>query len=377
MEEKSVIKINSFLPMTTQIEGKASQVQSEVNKEEKIYNSQVKLFGFIPVKNVNIRVVKEKTVIPCGNPFGVKIFTEGAVVVKVSGIKTEDGIVNPAKNAGLKKGDIILKINNTSINCNEDIAKIVENSGGQALILEVRRNNSNLKLNFSPCKCSEDGFYRAGIWVRDSSAGIGTMTFYDPESLIFVGLGHGICDSDTGNIMPLKHGEIVKATISGITRGEKGIPGELKGYFSSSEILGNLDANAECGVYGRLKNFKPENKRMKIALKQQIKTGPAKIICTIFENTQKEYDINIKEVNYKEDSPTKNMIIEITDEELLRETGGIVQGMSGSPIIQNDKLIGAVTHVFLNDPSKGYGIFAENMLDQIQIIYGTLYKNAT
>ena len=201
------------------------------------------------------------------------------------------------------------------------------------------------------------------MWVRDSTAGIGTLTFYDQKSQCFGGLGHGICDADTYELMPLRTGDILPVTISGVTKGMRGTPGELRGYFSDDEAIGSLGANTSCGVFGMLEQ-EPVGTVTQIGLKQSVQTGEVQILTTIDNEGPKYYSAVLESINYHGDQEGKNFVLRITDSKLLEKTGGIVQGMSGSPIIQNGKLIGAVTHVFVNDPTRGYGIFAENMLNQ-------------
>jgi stage IV sporulation protein B len=375
-ENSETVEINNIFPLRLDFVSPEGNSVEIYKNDGKHYNTHLKLFNLIPIKDVNINLVNKKQVVPCGTPFGIKIFTEGVVVIGTSNIKINGTNVNPARDAGLKRGDVITKINGKDVNSNEDISNMVENSAGGTLDISVRRNNIIFSTKLLPCKTTETGQYKAGVWVRDSSAGIGTMTFFDPESKFFVGLGHGICDIDTGDLLPLKHGEIVKATINGVNKGEKGKIGELRGYFNN-EHIGNLYANVNSGIYGRAKQNYTDNEAIPIAMKQQVKRGPAKIISTIDEHTQRYFDVEIKEVNYHEDYPTKNIIIEITDENLVNQTGGIVQGMSGSPIIQNGMIVGAITHVFVNDPCKGYAIFAENMLEKLNSIYNFINKKAS
>ena len=200
---------------------------------------------------------------------------------------------------------------------------------------------------------------------RDSTAGIGTVTFYNPENGLFGGLGHGICDVDTNSLMPMKNGDIVPVTISGVTKGQKGAAGELRGYFSSNQAIGNLFINSDEGVYGQLDASPVEQQALPVAMKQEVKEGPAQILTTVADGEPQYYNVTIESIEYKNSSRVKNLVVLVTDEVLLEKTGGIVQGMSGSPIIQNGKIVGAVTHVFLNDPTRGYGIFAENMVENL------------
>lgn len=365
----------SVLPITAKTEINKDLVETESNIHKcKRCSANIRLLNVIPIKNVNVNLVEEKELIPCGTPFGVKIFTQGVMIIGLSDIKTDDGVFNPAKSAGIKKGDIILNINGKEVLSNEDILKIVEESNGQSINLNIRRSNLVFEVNLSPVKSSSDQMYKIGLWVRDSSAGIGTMTFFDPASNCFAGLGHGICDIDTGELLPLSHGDIMKASINGVIKGEKGSPGELKGAFSNNEVIGNLRSNSFAGVYGELKCCPIQNELLPIAMKQQVKIGKAKILTTISSDTPRYYNIEITSINYNENAPSKNMVILITDEELIETTGGIVQGMSGSPIIQNGKIVAAVTHVFVNEPTKGYAIFIENMLSFSNSLYSAEQK---
>lgn len=333
------------------------------SKENSGYQAQVMLFDTIPVKTVEVSVVEETHVIPCGTPFGIKMLTNGVVIVGTTEIMANKKNENPAEKAGLKIGDIITKINGIEVNQNEEVAAIIEKSQGSPLNFEVKRGEETFSTQLQPVKSDVDASWKGGIWVRDSTAGIGTMTFYNPKTGTFGGLGHGICDVDTAELMPLGKGDIVPVTISGIVKGERGKAGELRGYFNSDTPVGTLYANVEAGVYGTLNSVPVNNETMKLAMKQEIKTGPAQILTTIDENGPQYYDIQIESIDYKGQAQSKNMVIRVTDPELLEKTGGIIQGMSGSPIIQDNMLVGAVTHVFVNDPTCGYGIFAENMME--------------
>lgn len=325
------------------------------------YTASLKLFGLFPVKDVAVQVVDTPVVVPCGTPFGIKMFTDGVLVVGMSAVDTPSGSYNPAKSAGIKIGDVIVTINGETVTTTEQVATLVENSGGKAMTFQIRRDNITFDVKFVPAKSVNENRWKAGMWVRDSSAGIGTLTFYDPNSKTFGGLGHAVCDVDTGEIIPISSGEIVPARIYSVNRGVSGTPGELRGGFEVG-TLGTLDINGETGVYGTLQHLPNAIGTMPVAMKQQVKSGAAQVLTTIDGTTPKLYDIEIDQVRYNDSSPTRNMVIVIKDPELLEKTGGIVQGMSGSPIIQDGKLVGAVTHVFVNDPTKGFAIFAENML---------------
>lgn len=333
----------------------------------KSYKAKLMLYRVIPIKTVNVDVVKETLLVPCGTPFGIKMFTNGVVVVGVADIKTSSGTVNPAAVAGLKVGDIITEVDGRKVNTNAEIIDMVTDSEGHSLTFTVSRDGQVFTTAVQPVKSEIDSQYKAGVWVRDSTAGIGTLTFYNPVTKCFAGLGHGVCDTDTNELMPLLNGDIVPVTISGITKGEKGSPGELRGYFSTDTAMGTLEANVPAGVYGTM-NTAPKGEALEVAMKQEIKAGPVKILSTIDGGRPQYFTAEIEKIDYRENVQSKNMVLHITDEKLLNITGGIVQGMSGSPIIQNEKIIGAVTHVFVNDPTRGYGIFAENMLSVSQSV---------
>ena len=323
------------------------------------------MLGIIPIKQIDLKIVAEKEVTVSGMPFGIKLFTKGVLVVGTGEVEAWDSVVNPGDNAGILLGDIIVSIDGKAVNSNEETAKVIEQCGGRPLAIHCIRNGVAMDFVLQPVKSTLDDRYKAGLWVRDSTAGIGTMTFIDPVTGIYGGLGHGVCDVDTGKLMPMSNGEIVPVKICGITKGLSGSAGELLGFFSDSKRIGSLDDNTISGVYGHLEAPNTLGKRVKLAYKQEIVKGKAQILSTISGEEARFYDVSIVHVNYDKENPSKNMVIRITDPELLKLTGGIVQGMSGSPILQNGKLVGAVTHVFVNDPTSGYGIFAENMLAQI------------
>ena len=339
--------------------GKAKEVFS---RNDNSFSAKAKLLGILPLKEVSVTVSDEKIVTVCGTPFGVKMFTDGVLVVDFSEIETENGRRCPASESGLLEGDLIKAINKTDVFRNEDVAEIIEKSEGKELSFSVLRNGKAMEISLIPEMLKDQSGYKAGFWVRDSSAGIGTLTFYDPEDLSFAGLGHAVCDIDTGTVLPFSSGEIVPAAITKIKKGVSGAPGELGGAFIGKDDLGTVKINNETGLYGTLE-YTIEGIEMPVAHKQDIYEGSAVILSTVEGTEAEEYDILIEKIALSDDSLTKNMVIKVVDEELIEATGGIVQGMSGSPIIQDGKLIGAVTHVFVNDPTKGYGIFAENMLE--------------
>lgn len=261
-------------------------------------------------------------------------------------------------------GDIIVSIDGLKVESNSDVSEIIKESEGKKLLFKIKRNGIILEKTVNGVLAGDDSGYKIGLWVRDSSAGIGTLTFYNPSNGIICGLGHAICDADTGELIPLNHGEFVGAEIIGVTKGGSNSPGELKGRFTGT-TLGSIIHNSVTGVYAKrssdLSSFTGEY--LPIANKQEIKTGNALIYTTVDDSAPAFYKCKIEKIHFNDRSLTQNIVVEITDQSLIEKTGGIVQGMSGSPIIQNGKLIGAVTHVFLNNSKKGYAIFAENMLN--------------
>ncbi len=324
------------------------------------YKSHITALKVIPIKELKINVTKRRYVGLGGDVFGIKLYTKGIIVVSIDSVTTSSGSKDPAVKAGLKCGDIITHINGEAATSSTQLTESVEQSQGQTLKLNIDRNGEKLELTLRP-EMSVNGGYKAGIWVRDSSAGIGTVTFYDDASGKFAGLGHGVCDVDTGKIMPLNNGEAVRARVNGFYKSSAGNPGELCGVFSDI-ALGSLRVNCETGVYGDL--LQPSGaKTVPVALESEVKLGAAQMITTIDGNGPQYYDIEITKIYPSSDLSSRNMIIKVTDAELIEKTGGIVQGMSGSPIVQNSMLVGAVTHVFVNDPTQGYGIFSDRMLD--------------
>lgn len=326
------------------------------------FRMDLKLLGLINIKPVSVQVVDRRVVALCGTPFGIKMVTDGVMVVGTGAVTDcNSRAVSPAQTAGIQEGDIILSINGEKISSKKQLTKLVESSAGQPLSLVVRRGEQLTSLHLSPVRSSLDNSYHLGLWVRDSSAGIGTMTFYDPNNGCFAGLGHAICDVDTGQLMPLSQGEIVEASIIGVHAGKSGSPGQLQGAFVANRSIGSLYTNSYNGVYGRLMNQPVDAQTIPMAQCQEVRQGPVKILTTVSGQKPQLFDACIEKLSLSQDEPTKNMVLRITDPDLLELSGGIVQGMSGSPIIQDGMLVGAVTHVFVNDPTRGYGIFAENM----------------
>ena len=310
--------------------------------------------GVFPVKTVSVLTVSPDEVICCGTPFGIRMKIDGVLVAEVA--VPEGSARNPGRDAGLTAGDIIISADGEQLRSADRLSEIF--AQGQPVTLQVRRLGETFTTRLIPEYRASEGRYRSGLWVRDSAAGIGTMTFYTPDGG-FAGLGHAICDPATGEILPLAGGEITRAVVNSITPGAAGSPGELTGTLLPATI-GEMTQNSAAGVYGRL--FAPlDGKPILPAMRNEVVTGPAYIMCAPEGGEPRYYEIEIERL-HPSDADGKNMVIRVTDPELLELTNGIVQGMSGSPIIQNGKLVGAVTHVFVNYPEKGYGIFADTML---------------
>ena len=325
------------------------------------YNADLTIAGIVPVKTVRAQVVERRVVQVCGTPFGIKMFANGAMVVGFSDIYTSTGYQNPAKTAGLRMGDVITSIAGRDTKTNEDVAAALQGLAGAPAEVVYVRDGVEKSVLLTAVKDSTTDSWRTGMWVRDSSAGIGTLTFVDNTTGTFAGLGHSIHDVDTGTTISLLKGEIVPVEITGAVAGSAGSPGELKGRFLTSVPTGTITVNGETGVYGSVKSYM-KGIEAEVALAQEVNTGDAEIITTIEGQEPKRYTAVIEKIALSSDNPNRNMVVRVTDPRLLTATGGIVQGMSGSPILQDGRLVGAVTHVLVNDPTRGYGIFAENMV---------------
>ncbi len=362
MVEGTQFNVNCQVPITVNFESAKPSQKNLFEENTQNYKANFKLLGVFPVSSANVSVIDEMSVKVLGTPFGVKIYTDGVLVVGMDAVDGKEGNINPAEESGIKLGDTILSINGQKVASNEDVYNIVSSSEGKELKVKIRREEKEKTVKIKPIFSKSAGIYRIGVWVRDSTAGIGTLTFYSPATNIVCGLGHGICDNDTEKLMSVSSGEIVKAEIVSTVKGMVGSPGELKGKLTETTI-GTLVLNSETGVYSECEYNYGNNFLLNVAMKQEIKNGPAYIYTTIDGEQPQNYTCEIEVRPNHESDSTHNMIVTITDERLIDKTGGIAQGMSGSPIIQNGKLIGAVTHVFVNDAKKGYGIFAENMLE--------------
>lgn len=330
--------------------------------ENNEYTATLRLFDMIPLKTATVNVVERVSLEPGGTPFGVKLFTEGVVVIGFGDVATAHGSVCPAREAGIEKGDIVITVDGKRVTGNADLSSIVASSEGGRLEITLTRDGEKRTIYVSPANAKDGSGFKIGMWVRDSSAGIGTLTYYNPETDTVAGLGHGVTDADAEIVLPVQKGELVAVTVTGVDKGQVGAPGELKGSFHNERPFASLCYNCPSGVFGRVTAERESPTLLPIALKQEIVRGEAQILCTVEGDEPKYYSAEILSVNLSEKALTQNIVLKVTDRELLEKTGGIVQGMSGSPIIQNGRIVGAVTHVFVNDPTRGYGIFIENML---------------
>lgn len=355
------IRVNNLYTVTYRQSG----LEKDMNTAEKKgrYDVSVSLFNAIPIKNSSLTVSDRHYVVPSGEIFGLRLFTEGVLIIKTETVDTPEGNVSPCDMAGLKKGDVILKVDGKDVVSSNALSETLSRGDKTVFNVEYERNGKKHSTVLNTYYSVSQSKYKAGMWIRDSAAGIGTMSFYDPLTGNFAGLGHGVCDIDTGEMLPFSNGDIVSARITGCYKGQKGKAGELCGVFSQKTI-GVLLSNNSKGVYGVLSEPGSRNSAIPIALKREVKEGKAEIISTVDESLPCRYEVEISNINFTS-GENKNMVIKITDEKLIEKTGGIVQGMSGSPIIQDGKLVGAVTHVLVGDPTKGYGIFAETMIETL------------
>lgn len=338
---------------------------------EFIGNLELKLsaLGGLFNKKITVNVVPSVEVIPGGDLIGVKLYSKGVLVVGESKVQGTDGNWYEAFSSGtFKPGDLILKINDYIVESANEINTIINNIGENNVTVTYERNGNVMQEVICPIKCIENNEYKMGLWVRDGAMGIGTLTFYSPEYNSYGALGHGISDENSKDLIELDQGDVYNADVISVKEGKTNSPGEIKGFLEEKNNIGNIEVNSNNGIYGNCNNIDDNilnREKITIASKNEVKLGKAKMRCTIDESQEvKEYDIEIVKIS-PGISGSKGMVIKVTDEELINKTGGIVQGMSGSPIIQNGKLVGAVTHVYVDSPTKGYAIFAETMLNEI------------
>ena len=321
------------------------QTSNDSNKIE-TKTISVSLFNLFNVKEVNVSTVKNTKVVPLGNIIGIKLYSNGVLVIGMTEVEGK----KPYENTGIKEGDLITTVDNVTVTTTEELIKCVNNSQGKQVKIKYIREGTEYVTDIEPVKTKEDK-YKIGLWVRDGACGIGTATYYDPGTGKIATLGHGIVDRDTDKLITIESGKLLTSTITKIKKGEKGNPGEIKGIINDNQTIGSINLNTDFGIYGNLKEINTlgidKNNSLDIALKNEIKTGEATILLALEDEIRKEYKIEIKKIYKNNTEDNKSMLIEITDEKLIEKTGGIIQGMSGAPIIQNGKFIGAITHVYV------------------------------
>ncbi len=331
---------------------------------------KLNLFENIFLKDINIDVLPKTTVIPVGNIAGIKLYTTGVLVVGMTEIQGIDNKkYKPFENTGIEEGDTIISINNNKIDNTEELIQVVNSCDGNEIEIQYVHDNKTLECSIKPVQTAKQE-YKLGLWVRDSAAGVGTVTFYEPSTGYFGALGHGITDIDTEQLIDISTGEFVTTKILNVIKGESGNPGKIQGTVDNQKNIGTIIKNTKFGIYGKIENLNNINidtsKEIELALRDEIQVGKAKIMCSLENGKIEEYEIEIEKLYKENNYDNKSMLIKVTDERLLEKTGGIIQGMSGSPIIQNGKFVGAITHVLVNNPQEGYAVFADIMLKQMR-----------
>lgn len=347
------------------IETKEPVIRTSLNAEETNILSEEKitlsLFNLIDVKDINVTTIEKTKVVPLGNTIGLKLYSSGVLVIGMAEIEGQ----KPYENSGIEEGDLIKYINNKQVTTTDELVKCINNSQGQIIEITYERDGQEYVTCIEPLK-TEEREYKLGLWVRDGAAGIGTLTYYEPSTEKFAALGHGIVDVDTDKLLSIESGEAVTTNVIEIQKGEEGKPGQIKGTVINGQTIGKVYSNTDFGIYGNITNKNKlniiEKNSLEVASREEIKEGSAKVILTLQDGIRKEYEIEITKIYRNNNTDNRSMLIKVTDENLLDLTGGIIQGMSGAPIIQNGKFIGAVTHVFVNNPTEGYAVFGDLMI---------------
>ena len=368
------IKLNTLYGMDISLKDpKYETMLTSSNIGEKTFNEKgtttltASLFN-LDIKDIEVNILDKTTVIPVGKVAGIKLYTKGVLVVGMAEINGE----KPYAESNIKEGDIITNINEEEIDNTAELIECINKSKGNALNITYINEGETNECSITPIK-NEFGTYQIGLWVRDSAAGIGTVTYYEPETGNFVALGHGITDIDTSDIITISSGELVNTKILSIVKGESGNPGKIQGALNNQENIGTIYKNTRLGIYGKVTteaNLLPNySNSMQVATRDEIKLGKATVLCSV-ENTNKieEFEIEIEKKFTNNNYDNKSMLIKVTDKKLIEKTGGIIQGMSGSPIIQNGKFIGCITNVLVNDPTQGYAVFGDLMIKEMKSI---------
>lgn len=376
--EGETIKVNTLLGFKINLDNiNGESIETSASNNNKIETSgkttvKVSLFNNILVKSVDVDVLPKTKVIPVGSIAGLKLYTSGVLVVGMSEIEGNDNKkYKPYENTGIKEGDTIIEINENKVTSTEDLIKKVNASNGNNLNLKYIHDEETKACSITPIKTSQNE-YKLGLWVRDSAAGVGTVTFYDPETKSFGALGHGITDIDTEELINIESGEFITTKILNITKGESGTPGKIQGTVDNQKNIGIISKNTKFGIYGKVNNLSSLNidksNEMEVALREEIQTGKATIMCSLDNGKVENYEVEIEKIYKENNYDNKSMLIKVTDKRLLDKTGGIIQGMSGSPVIQNGKFIGAITHVLVNNPQEGYAVFGDLMIKQMKSV---------
>lgn len=363
------LNLNTILGINiknTNVVTASSNLNNSIVEDTGKMELKLNLFNLFPVKDVTVNVIPKTTVVPLGKAIGMRLYTEGVLVVGMSEIEGQ----KPYENSGIETGDKIIEINNIEINNTDELIQCVNNSNGNNVEIKyINDKNEEEVANILPAKTSNNE-YKLGLWVRDAAAGVGTITFYEPSTGKFGALGHGINDVDTYELIDIANGELVNTNIIDIVKGEEGSPGEIRGIIEDGKTIGSVSKNTSFGVYGNMLDTSRlninKNNELEVANRSEIKTGKAEIMCELENGKVENYEIEIQKIFLENNSDNKSMLIKVTDEELIEKTGGIIQGMSGAPIIQNGKFIGAVTHVLVNDPKMGYAVFGDLMIKQMR-----------
>lgn len=369
--EGESVKVNSAMGLGIKEETVSANSSGKDNTTNKTL--KLNLFENIFVKNIKVSILPKTTVIPVGKVAGVKLYTDGVLVVGMSEIEGIDAKrYKPYQNTGIQEGDSIISINQNTISSTDELIETVNRSEGKEIKVKYLHEEETKECSITPVKTGENE-YKLGLWVRDSAAGVGTVTYYEPSTKTFGALGHGITDIDTDELVPIASGEFVTTKILNIVKGEDGVPGKIQGTVENQKNIGSISKNTKYGIYGSVQNVSALNidtsKEMEVALRKEIKVGKATILCSLDNQEVGEYEIEIEQIDTQNSYNNKSMKIKVTDERLLEKTGGIIQGMSGSPIIQNGKFVGAVTHVLVNNPQEGYAVFGDMMIKQSKEVY--------
>lgn len=306
-------------------------------------------------------------VIPMGRTVGIRMTSDCVLVTRLTSVETIEGAVSPAETAGLREGDFIREIGGETISSNDALQKAVSLSGGQPLSVLCEQDGQLKELTVTPAR-DRDGVYRIGVIARDSIAGIGTVTYVDPKTGAYGSLGHGICDAETGVLIPLGSGGLMESSVESVQRGAAGDPGALQGEFSPEHEVGTVQENTETGIFGQFTDpaYYESLETMPVAHEDEVQLGKAEILSNVSGQEVGRYEVEIVKIFDEENAYGRSMMVRVTDDRLLAATGGIVQGMSGSPLIQDDKLVGAVTHVLVNDPTRGYAVMIDAMLEEME-----------